>query len=247
VVDFRSEKLAGELLDPRRGFEPAAVELEIRWDPLTRQSARILPDAGLATQIVFARAATKADPESRWVSTNANHMLPAGSSVFHPHLQGSVNPFPTTFQKLLADVAGAQFRSYLESEKRDGTRYLGSTGHVDWLASFAPLGPAELRAFVPGVASPTELDGELTEELGGGIATALGLYADLGFESFNMALYGAPVGTPDYPLNLRMMCRSNPEPLYRSDATWLERLHWEAAVDISPERLAEEAAGRFGR
>jgi len=127
------------------------------------------------------------------------------------------------------------------------TRYLGSTGHVDWLASFAPLGPAELRAFVPGVASPTELDGELTEELGGGIATALGLYADLGFESFNMALYGAPVGTPDYPLNLRMMCRSNPEPLYRSDATWLERLHWEAAVDISPERLAEEAAGRFGR
>ena len=131
MVDFRSEKLAGELLDPRRGFEPAAVELEIRWDPLTRQSARILPDAGLATQIVFARAATKADPESRWVSINANHMLPAGSSVFHPHLQGSVNPFPTTFQKLLADVAGAQFRSYLESEKRDGTRYLGSTGHVD--------------------------------------------------------------------------------------------------------------------
>jgi UDPglucose--hexose-1-phosphate uridylyltransferase len=172
VVDFRSEKLAGELLDPRRGFEPAPVELEIRWDPLTRQSARILPDAGLlprangdlqrlangtragcpfcrdrletvtpkllpalsesgricvgeavlfpnlvpyskhssvsvyspdrhflplaelsprliadnlATQIVFARATTNADPESRWVSINANHMLPAGSSVFHPH------------------------------------------------------------------------------------------------------------------------------------------------------------------
>jgi hypothetical protein len=44
-----------------------------------------------------------------------------------------------------------------------------------------------------------------------------------------------------------MMCRSNPKPFYRSDATWLERLHWEAAVDISPERLAEQAAGRFGR
>src|SRR5205823_12631995 len=118
--------------------------------PLGELSPRLIGD-NLATQIVFARAATKADPESRWVSINANHMLPAGSSVFHPHLQGSVNPFPTTFQKLLADVAGAQFRSYLESEKRDGTRYLGSTGHVDWLASFAPLGPAELRAFVPGM------------------------------------------------------------------------------------------------
>jgi hypothetical protein len=42
-----------------------------------------------------------------------------------------------------------------------------------------------------------------------------------------------------------MACRSNLRPLYRSDATYFERLHWEAAVDVSPEELAEHARGRF--
>ena len=41
----------------------------------------------LATQVAFARAVLKADPDSTWVSVIANHMLPSGSSVFHPHLQ----------------------------------------------------------------------------------------------------------------------------------------------------------------
>jgi hypothetical protein len=32
---------------------------------------------------------------------------------------------------------------------------------------------------------------------------------------------------------------------YRSDSTWLERLHREGAVDTSPQEVAERAAGRF--
>ena len=55
-----------------------------------------------------------------------------------------------------------------------------------------------------------------------GVATALGLYAELGFWSFNLALYGLPAG---HPLLLRMVCRQNPWPLYRSDVTYLELLH----------------------
>jgi hypothetical protein len=87
--------------------------------------------------------------------------------------------------------------------------------------------------------------GDSLEELGFGISTALGFYAGLGFNSYNLAIYGAPPGTPGYPLNLRIVRRANVEELYRSDATWLERLHWEAAVDIMPEELAERAGGRF--
>ena len=131
-------------------------------------------------------------------------------------------------------------------EKKQRVRYLGNTASVDWLAAFAPLGPAEVRAFVFGVSSPAELDDDLVAELGNGIAAALNLYAELGYQSFNMAMYGAPPGTRGYPLNLRLLCRSNLEPLYRSDSTWLERVHWEAAVDVAPEELAARAAGRFG-
>ena len=89
-----------------------------------------------------------ADPLSRWASINANHMLPSGSSLFHPHLQGIVDPEPTTIQRMLADVPVQRFADYLEAERRSGERYLGDTGRVEWLVSFAPIAPAELRAFV---------------------------------------------------------------------------------------------------
>jgi hypothetical protein len=46
---------------------------------------------------------------------------------------------------------------------------------------------------------------------------------------------------------LRMVCRANPAPWYRSDVMWLERLHDETAVDVWPEDVAERAQGRFWR
>src|SRR6266542_1997650 len=150
-------------------------------------------------------------------------MLPSGSSLFHPHTQGAAHPQLTTMQALLAAVPPERFDDYLATERRFGQRHLGSTGTVEWLASFAPLAH--------------------------GIVVALGLYAELSFESFNLALYGAPPGTAGYPLNLRMLVRSNLDMPYRSDATFLERLHWEAALDptIPPEAVAERAGDRFRR
>lgn len=218
---------------------------ELHYLPLGRMTPRLVAD-NLGAQVAFAKAVTARDPEAAWAWIDANHMPPSGSSVFHPHWQGGVDPFPTTFQALLVRVPPERFREYLETERKD-RRHLGSAGNVEWLASFAPLGPAELRAFLPGIASPVALTPDLVEEMGQGIATALNLYAELGFESFNLAIYGAPHDTPGYPLNLRMVCRQNPQPLYRSDATHFERLQWETVVGITPEELAERAGDRFRR
>jgi UDPglucose--hexose-1-phosphate uridylyltransferase len=144
-------------------------------------------------------------------------------------------------------VPAERYAAYLEAERRSGERYLGDTGRVQWLASFAPVAPAELRAFAPGVCSPAELGDDLVDELAHGLLLALGVYAEHGFESFNLAVYGAPPGTAGYPLNLRLACRSNLTPFYRSDSTFLERLHWEGAVDLAPETVASWAAQRFRR
>jgi galactose-1-phosphate uridylyltransferase len=217
---------------------------ELHYLPLGRMTPELVGD-NLATQVAFARAAMACDPDARWASINANHMLPSGSSLFHPHLQGSVDPVPTTMQRLLAALPADRFRAYLEAEQEADERYLGSSGRVHWLASFAPLAPGELRALMFDVATPPQLDDDLVSELGRGIATALNLYAELGFESVNLALYGAPPSRDGYTLNLRMACRSNLKYLYRSDSTYFERLHWEAAVDISPEELARHAGKRF--
>jgi UDPglucose--hexose-1-phosphate uridylyltransferase len=212
--------------------------------PVGALTSRLLAD-NLAAQAAYARAVMAAEPESVWASINANHMLPSGSSLFHPHMQGIVDPEPTTFQRLLAEVPAQRFADYLDAERRSGERSLGDTGRIEWLASFAPVAPAELRAFVPGICSPAELTGDLIGEFAHGLALALSGYADMGFESFNFAIYGAPPGTPGYPLNLRLACRSNLKPFYRSDSTFLERLHWEGAVDLAPESVAQQIRGRF--
>ena len=218
----------------------------LHYLPLARMTDRLLAD-NLLVQVAYAKAVTDADPQSRWSSINANHMLPSGSSLFHPHLQGIVDGEPTTVQRLLAQVPGTQFERYLEAERRAGERYLGDTGRVEWLTSFAPIAPAELRAFFKGVSSTAELDDELVAELAHGLALALGAYAEMGFESFNLAIYGAPSAADGHRLNLRIACRSNLKPFYRSDSTFLERLHWEGAVDVAPEPLAERIGDRFRR
>jgi UDPglucose--hexose-1-phosphate uridylyltransferase len=334
-VDLRRKVLAGEILDPGKGFARVQTSLEVRWDPLTGHGARLvsapaplfprsdfdlaalaestrencpfcperiematprfppevceegrfrhgeamvfpnlvayaqyasvavygpgwhfLPlDAmtprlvadNLGGQAAFVRAMIRHDSNARWASISANHMLPAGSSVFHPHSQGSVGPDPTTFQRALADIPAERFTDYVETERRLGVRYLGNTGRVAWLASFAPAGPGELRAVVSEASTPAELDGDLVDEVGWGIATALGLYAELDFGSFNLAMYGTPPGGTARPMLVRMVCRANLSSLYRSDVMWLERLHGEAAVDITPEHIAELAGGRFDR
>jgi UDPglucose--hexose-1-phosphate uridylyltransferase len=216
----------------------------LHYLPLGQFSQRLLAD-NLAVQVAFAKAVMAADPESRWASINANHMLPSGSSLFHPHLQGIVDSQPTTMQRLLTDVPAERFDDYLDAERRSGERYLGDTGSIQWVVSFAPIAPAELRAFIPGISSPAELTGDLTAELAHGLMAALNAYAEMGFESFNCAIYGAPPGTEGYPLNLRLACRSNLKPCYRSDSTFLERLHWEGAVDLAPEGVAQLIGERF--
>jgi UDPglucose--hexose-1-phosphate uridylyltransferase len=216
----------------------------LHYLPLGQFSQRLLAD-NLAVQVAFAKAVMAADPESRWASINANHMLPSGSSRFHPHLQGIVDSQPTTMQRLLTDVPAERFDDYLDAERRSGERYLGDTGSIQWVVSFAPIAPAELRAFIPGISSPAELTGDLTAELAHGLMAALNAYAEMGFESFNCAMYGAPPGTEGYPLNLRLACRSNLKPCYRSDSTFLERLHWEGAVDLAPEGVAQLIGERF--
>lgn len=217
---------------------------QLHYLPLKEMTALLLTD-NLSTQVAYAKAVMAADPPSRWASVNANHMLPSGSSLFHPHLQGIVDSEPTTLQRMLADVPAQQFDAYLQTERSVGIRYLGNTGHVEWLVSFAPIAPAELRAFIAGVSSTARLTDDLIAELAHGLALALSAYAEMGFESFNLAIYGAPPDTEGYPLNLRIACRSNLKAFYRSDSTFLERLHWEGAIDLRPETIAERIGDRF--
>jgi galactose-1-phosphate uridylyltransferase len=216
----------------------------LHYLPLGEITDRLMAD-NLSTQVAYAKVVMAVEPESRWASINANHMLPSGSSLFHPHLQGIVDFQPTTLQRMLADVPAARFDSYLRAERKAGERHLGHTGRIEWVASFAPIAPAEVRGFLPEASSPAQLDEDLIAELAHGLTVLLNAYAEMGFESFNLAVYGAPPATHGYPLNLRLAARSNLEAFYRSDSTFLERLHWEGAIDLAPEAVAERIGARL--
>jgi UDPglucose--hexose-1-phosphate uridylyltransferase len=232
------------LLTYTRFSAVAVYSPDLHYLPLSEMTPGLVAD-NLSAHVDYIRAAMRGDDGAVWASINANHMLPSGSSLFHPHLQSSVDPVPSTVQQMLADVPGERFQAYLETERSRQERYIGTTGTIEWLASFAPMGFNEVRALIPGAVSPADLSEERVAELGEGIASVLNLYADLGFHSFNMALYGAPPSRRDYMLHLRMVCRSNLQSPYRSDVTYFERLHWQAMVDTVPEELATRARQRF--
>ncbi|GGC73097.1 hypothetical protein [Undibacterium terreum] len=49
-ISFKAEKKFSSLLDPRRQFDPAQIESEIRYDPLTQDTARICHFSGVVPQ-----------------------------------------------------------------------------------------------------------------------------------------------------------------------------------------------------
>jgi galactose-1-phosphate uridylyltransferase len=117
----------------------------LRLDDLTPS---LIAD-NLSTQVAFARAVLRHSASSRWVSVNANQLPPSGSSIFHPHLQGSANPEPTTVQRLLDDFGPSRLREYGELERRKAERWIASSGRVHWLASFAPVGRPRSVPWLP--------------------------------------------------------------------------------------------------
>jgi galactose-1-phosphate uridylyltransferase len=188
---------------------------------------------------------------SMWSSVNANYLPPSGSSIVHPHAQSAHDDIGTTFQRLLrerSDAWGGE-RSYWEDlveTEEGGPRWVGTRGRVAFLTPFAPIGFHEVWAIVDGCRDIEELTTRDCEDLGTGMAQVFGAYHDLNLTSFNWALYGGgPTPGERYSLLLRIVSRSNAEPMYRSDVTYFEKLHDEAMTDLAPEDLAATLRPRF--
>lgn len=187
-----------------------------------------------------------------WSSVSANYLPPSGSSLVHPHAQSAHDDIGTTGQRTLVERSaawdGAQ-RSYWEELvdlEEGGPRWVGARGRVAFLTPFAPLGFHEVWAVVAGCRTIEELTTQDCEDLGAGMSRVFGAYYDLNLTSFNWALYGAgPVPSDRYSLLLRVVSRSNAEPMYRSDVTYFERLHDESMTDLAPEELAATLRSRF--
>jgi galactose-1-phosphate uridylyltransferase len=240
-------------LVPYSQYAAVAVFSERHWLALNGFTPQRLFD-NLAVAVDYVRKAHAFDPRAENCAYNINYLYPSGGSLPHPHAQIYLDPHPTTFMRLQREASDAyrtaQGRSYwedlVETEEARGLRFVARVGRTAWITGFAPIGFNEVRAVVSGCETFLDLtEGDLNA-LATGISRVLQWYELTGYNSFNLALYSGPLNASrGWRVHLSMITRTAMLPYYRSDAMHMERLHWEAAVDRPPERIADDLRAHF--
>jgi len=249
----RGESVLFPNLVPYSQYAAVAVFSERHWLALNGFTPQRIFD-NLSVAVDYARKVHAFDSRAENCAYNINYLYPSGGSLSHPHAQVYLDPHPTTLMRLQREASTAywtaQGRPYwedlVETEEARGLRFVARVGRTIWITAFAPIGFNEVRAVVPGCETFLDLTEDDLNALSAGISRVLEWYELTGYNSFNLALYsGALNSSRGWRVHLSMITRTAMLPYYRSDAMHMERLHWEAAVDRSPERIADDLRAHF--
>lgn len=235
-------------LFPFGGFHAVGVFSGDHYLGLDQFSPKLLEDCFRACLKYF-ELVHEGREEIKYWHINWNHFLPAAASLIHPHVQILADPEPTPYLRELIegsksyyDRNGSNYWLDLMRAERRGERFIGKTGEVDWLTSFAPQGNREVMAIFSDTSALVGVKGGKLEEFCDGLSRILKGYHALGVRSFNMATFSGPCDedlSDFYLLNARLISRPAPAPFYASDTGFMERLHHEPVVETIPETLAE--------
>jgi galactose-1-phosphate uridylyltransferase len=193
------------------------------------------------------------DPPAVYMAITQNHLPSAGGSLVHPHLQINADRVPGNHHRFFIQKADEfhhrsgkhLFSSYLDHEKNEASRYIGSTGAWEWITAFAPEGFFEIWGILPGMTSLQQLKQSDWQDLARGIINTQRFYRSINRNGYNLGLlfYQAP----DSRLELRtiMVVRSNYAPWVRSDHTGFEVMLGDMATFVAPEQTAQWARPFF--
>ena len=111
---------------------------------------------------------------------------------------------------------------------------------MHWLTPFAPSGSNEVLAVLPGQHDLCALNEEAVGALARGVSRVLAHYWRSGFSTFNMTLFADACGSEEavFPVHLRLICRQNVSPDYRTDDYFMQKLLGEELMLTTPEQLA---------
>ncbi|MFW6045915.1 MAG: hypothetical protein ACOC8O_03575 [Natronomonas sp.] len=203
---------------------------------------------GVEAALEYVDAVEESDPDADFAAVNMNFLRPAGSSIIHPHLQTIVDDRGTTRQRTMLDASrsyrndhDSSYWSTLLSEERDGPRYIGTSGDVEWLAPFAPRHHRHVRGILP---ERPRAGSDVIEDVASGLKTVLDHYADNGLNSFNFSLFVSPED-PALPPTIDVIARSVFGQYYWSDSPFFTVLHDEAVIDVAPETYAADISERL--
>lgn len=191
------------------------------------------------------------EPSIRFPVFVFNYLPPAGSSIFHPHMQVLVRDRPFYLVELMLTKSKAYYESnkssywsdLMSTEKSVGERYLFETDGVEWLVPFAPLrGINEVQAIVKGKSNMLELSDREWFGLAEGLSKILKFYHEEGYISFNVILLSGPMKEhiEYFDVNLRVISRPGIRGLSFTDAWALPYLLWDGEAVEEPELLTEK-------
>ncbi len=242
-------------LFPFGGFHAIGVFSEAHHLHLNQFSPKLLRDCFEGCLKYFEQVHER-HPEIKYWHINWNHMPPAGASIIHPHVQLTADPEPTSqLQELIGrsksyfDRERSNYWSDLvDTEKKEGKRFIGKTGPVTWLTSFAPGGNNEVIAVFAGASAIISLKKRGFGDFCDGLSQILKGYHALGVQSFNMTTFSGPCDedlSEYYSLNAKLVSRPSPKHLYTSDDGFMEKLQHETVVETMPENVAEKLRKYF--
>lgn len=179
-----------------------------------------------------------------------NYLPPAGSSIFHPHMQVLVRDRSFYLVNLLIEKSKAYHESNghsywtdLVHKEKGMERYLFDVNGVEWLVPFAPLrGLNEVQAIVRDKSNLLELNDEEWLGLAKGTSKILKFYHKESYGSFNIIIVSGPMNEhlEYFDVNLRMISRPGIQALSFTDAWALPYLLWDGEAVEKPERLVEK-------
>ncbi len=189
------------------------------------------------------------DHDAIYMAITQNHLPSAGGSLIHPHLQVQADRVPSNHHRFLSrrgkeylqESRSRIFLDYLDHEKREGSRYIGSTGPWEWMAAFAPEGFFEIWGILPGITSIRKATPEHWFDLARGVLCAQKFYRSLFRNAYNLGILLNEDGSDILDLRATLIVRSNYAPWVRSDFTGFEVVLGDMATFTPPEQTAERA------
>ena len=240
-------------LVPYSKHAAVAVFTTRHWLEVREFTPALIAD-NLTASLEYVRAVSAADRDARFCAYNINYLYPSGGSLPHPHSQLYLDPYPTSMMRMqqqsveaYRQANGSCFWSDLVWEESQRVeRFICREGPIVWMTPFAPIGFNEVRAVLPERTTFAELSTADVQGLASGMSRVLTWYHSIGYDSFNLAMYSGELNKEGADrVSLAMITRTAMTPFYRSDSMHLERLHWEAALDRTPEDVAADIRKYF--
>ena len=195
------------------------------------------------------------DPRAVYMAITQNHLPSAGGSLIHPHLQINADRVAANHHRVLQKQVNEYYKNsgnyffstYIDHEKREGSRYIGATGAWEWVAAYAPEGFFEIWGILPRVTSLLHPGKVHWEDLVQGIMNVQRFYRSLNRNGYNMGLLSVEIPDSRLELRLVLMVRSNYAPWVRSDHTGFEVMLGDMTTFVAPEQTADWARPFFRR